>query len=745
MGIDYTVTLRNAQELAAWEQSAQAAAKAEKQLLKNAQQYKGVETAAKAFQQQQKAIAETESQIERERAANSQADISRLQKKLEMMRRVSAEIQNTAAREAARESQAYTTAFATGSRRGSYSSFPSDDPFQAGLRRMANDRRVAEETARAAQNAFISGRGGLSGSAERDSWGEGMSRITGQNAAAAKKAAEETAAAQRRLVEEVNRLRVTPLEQYTERMAKLKELLRSGAIDQRGFNAAAKDAAEKMAAAGKAGDDSFGERARAALQSYIAGFLSFTAVLALARRGWDALTKAQEEYLNKSREILDFQLSLAGSQANAILNFTGLSEDRTASVIEREVPAMQQRTGFGDQRQLLNAVASGYAASGDIDLAMKAAESAAKINRNTPDQIGVQTGAALDIMRHTGIKDADVALSFLLQANPRGTDPVKIAQNLPPVLGMAKNASQTDDDLEAARAGAAIFTALGRAGTDLTGEQSGTATNKFIELQREFFKKNGGYARKEGYDVSTIPGRMNALEKDEKLRNAFLKNMSKKGAVEYRPAIENLIAPGSDLNKEFHSEFDRLQFRRESYDEIERKMGRIGQLPLGNLAAQGKANDQFSSLTAEGKKRALEALAWQGDDKQTGAKQVLEKTSRGMESTLEGMHYGIVRGAEYLGEGVAGSDSGIDEYAEKRIRQRLRIRRYDLGASERWGNKTAAAQYRDDIKALEQQLAILTQIREKLDAISKSNDAMVDQPPVEIKMPAPSPNGGGRN
>lgn len=722
MGIDYTVTLRNAAELAAWEQSAQAAAKAEKQLLKNAQQYKGVESAAKAFQQQQKAIAETESQIERERSANAQADVSRLQKKLEMLRRVSAEIQNTATREAARESQGYTTAFATGSRRGSYSSFPTDDSFQAGLRRMANDRRVAEETAKAAQNAFASGRGGLSGSAERDSWGEGMARITGQNSAAAKKAAEETAAAQRRLVEEVNRLRVTPLEAYADRMVKLKELLRSGAIDQRGFNAAAKEASERLAEAGKSGEDSFGERARAALQSYIAGFMSFTAVLALAKRGWDALIQAQEDYLNKSREIKDFNLSLAGAQANAILNLTGLSSERKKQVIEQDVPGLQQKTGFGDQRLLLNAVASGYAASGDIDLAMKAAEAAARINKNTPEQLAVQTGAALDIMRHTGEKNAETALSFLLQANPRGTDPVKIAQNLPPVLGMAKNAVIGDDDKEAARAGAAIFTVLGREGTDYYGEQSGTASAKLIEFQREFFTKH------KKYDPGTQFGRMEALEKNDKLRKVFLAGLSKKGAVEYRPAIENIITPGTQANKEFHSEYERLQFNRAEYQQIEKDLGSTSALRLGNEDARSKGTLQVSRTEIENQKRSLRSLMREksdeviGDVSTAGASDVYEKI--------------VNRGPFQILSRMGGKPE--EQIQRETLERFIKRREQSLGSAEASGDEASASKYRADISLLEKQLEALGRLEKQLEDLN-------NKPAVELNMPAPNPNGAGRD
>lgn len=476
--------------------------------------------------------------------------------------------------------------------------------------------------------------------------------------------------------------------------------------------------------AGAAGQQAFGASAVGQLQSYVAGLASIYGVLALAKQAWSGLTQAQEAWINKSKEIKDFNLSVAGAETNAILNLTGLDNKRRVSVVEKEIPAMQKRLGFGSRANLLDAVGATFAASGgNIDQTLETVEAAAKLSKNKPELLPLYASLAADLKRSTGVSPKE-ALSFGLQVNTRVDDPAKQAAILPKVIAMAAAASTTDDNKVAARSGQAMLSAMTLFTADKTGEKGSTATDKFLEYTSEFFQEHPGM------DPGTPHGRMLALEKNKPLRDELYEHLSKKGAIEYRPAIRAMIEPGTLTNRTYHSEFERVNFGTQQYDDTVKALESTANLKLGTLTAAGEANIQGSNTNREGQIRALQAEA------ERIGHETMDKTDIGaLDSFTSGGYRRIGEPIHWMrGESQAdtqlrylkarayggGDSGGRDDY---------------LRAAEQRGDTEAAATYRGQLETLERQIKVLEDIKTQLAAIAGSNASIDDKT-------TPTRNGG---
>jgi hypothetical protein len=407
----------------------------------------------------------------------------------------------------------------------------------------AAQNRLHVSEAKHRQQSFISGGGGLSAAAVRDPWAMGMAKIGAAHA-----------------VDNLNREKAIRAD-----IARVAEKQRAAAI---------RETQEALDAANGSGLDA------------VSVATATAAALGLATAGWGKLRQAQEAWLTESNKIKDFNLSIAGSESNAILNLTGLDNARRVQVVDRDIPAMQKRLGFGSRQNLLDAVGSTFAASqGNIDDTLSTVEAAGALARNNPSLLPLYSSLAADLRRSTGASPKE-ALSFGLQVNSRVDDPAKQAAILPKVIAMAAAASSTDDNKVAARSGQAMLSAMTLFTADRTGDKGSTATDKFLEYTSEFFQG------RPTLDPGTPHGRMLALEKNKALREELYEHLSKKGAIEYRPAVRAIIEPGTLTNRTYHSEFERVNFGTAQYDETVRALRSTRNLQLGDISARGEANDQ---------------------------------------------------------------------------------------------------------------------------------------------------------
>lgn len=135
-------------------------------------------------------------------------------------------------------------------------------------------------------------------------------RVEEQSRAAAAAQKENVEQAQR-LANEVKQLTTTPLDRYVSRMAELRRGLKQGVIDQKGFNAAAKEAKANLDAAGNAGKSAFGGAAMEQLAGYAMSMVSLSAAIGLVKRAFDTVPEARDKAIASLESKQDANEKLA--------------------------------------------------------------------------------------------------------------------------------------------------------------------------------------------------------------------------------------------------------------------------------------------------------------------------------------------------------------------------------------------------------------------------------------------------
>ncbi len=457
---------------------------------------------------------------------------------------------------------------------------------------------------------------------------------------------------------------------------------------------------------------------------------------------WQAVKAAEAAYQQKSEESRAFNVSLGSTQANALLNLTGLSSARKQQVLTSDIPGIQKATGFPDQQALVRAVESGFIAGDDIDLSLKATRSAAQLTRLNPDQLPTYSGAAVDIMRASGETDADKALGFLLQVNSRVGDPRKQAENLPPGITAAALSAEGDDNKEAARWAQAVFTSLSRTANDTEGDRTRTATQQFFTGpggMREFFKD-----RKD--DPGSVGGRLKLLQDNKKLRDEFLEGFGGEGR--FKMGYEKMLTPGDLAQQGMNQAYGKVNFQSETLNQIIREQGSTGSLQAGGAAATAKANQETLMTTKEGRRRAIQEQARQigiesmnstastwGDSIVGTAEQSIGRYSRravGYDEIENSLH--VLRGTAYGGTGAPGRGF----FADMGGRDDL------LRSARASGDTEGIATYGSQLKYLQQQIALLEDLKKQLAELNASNARMANEPKAAPAPAAPRPGGGRR-
>lgn len=531
-----------------------------------------------------------------------------------------------------------------------------------------------------------------------------------KNTDAAKKSTDQTVKLSReteRFAKYIQSLGTGPMEKIAAAQARVNDLVRAGRVSsevaERGMEqyrrkildaqSATLKLGSNASSVGRSGSDALGTMA-ASLGPYLIGLLS-------VQRAVGAVVEGHQKWLDVSRELKGVNLSMAAAQENALKNLAGLPSGEKNALLTRDVPRIQEATGFPDQAKLTIGLGSAYSASGDKAASLKAVEAAARITRHNPDQLELYSGAALDIMRASGQQDAESSLGFMLKAGAisRVKDPDKLATNLPKVIAAAANNSNTDDDAEAAKLAASLFGVFSREAADPQGEQSRTASIQFLGQVKDFFEKHKKFDTPDKSPLS----RIQALQDNAQLRRTFLKNAH--GEVAFKAAFENVLTPGTQAAKDLSGQIPGLKFDRKEYDQLEREL-RVGtpQLALSTREAGGKARQQGQDTSGAAIKIADAQAIWDN------AVKAMEKTDHDFFSQQATKWTVRTRSMNDYMFGGNPVDSARDM-----IKNRLEYRRQQEKVFRQQGRKEQADQWAADVRRLEKELQAIDENSKPID------------------------------
>lgn len=202
-----------------------------------------------------------------------------------------------------------------------------------------------------------------------------------------------------------------------------------------------------------------------------------------------AVVGSLRDQIELQKEALGYAKEIAKSQASGSMNLTGLTTEQKKKVFE-EAKKLQADIGFSDQKFIVDAVAAGYSAAGDIELAKSATKAAAELSRNAPEELPGRATGAVDLARGSGVRDAKANLGFALQVASisRVDDPAGLIRWLAPAVSSGTNAVPGQDKQEASKEVGAIFSELNKYANDVMGMSTKTATIDLLSRMRDFFR-----------------------------------------------------------------------------------------------------------------------------------------------------------------------------------------------------------------------------------------------------------------
>ncbi len=310
-----------------------------------------------------------------------------------------------------------------------------------------------------------------------------------------------------------------------------------------------------------------------------------------------------DEVAQKQARAAATNVSVGSSQADIIRNLPGVSSERKQQFIGETQSAFSQ-SQFSDLNEFNRAVASGLSASsGDMEGTLKAALAGAQLTRDKPQELNLLVGAALDLAKASGTKEAEKNLGFMLHVGgeSRMVDTRQNAINVPPAIIAAVNSMKGDRQQTAIDAGA-VFAAVGSQAADVRGEATSTSVTSLAVQMRDYFEKGvekniGGhkFRQKPKDDPGTFEGRISFLQQNEKERRQFFENSSFER--KFQVPIEQLLTPGSEADKQFRAsreklKFDDTEFRSQAKD----LRGLTAATSMASIDAAAKGQQQVAEL-----------------------------------------------------------------------------------------------------------------------------------------------------
>lgn len=315
-----------------------------------------------------------------------------------------------------------------------------------------------------------------------------------------------------------------------------------------------------------------------------------------------------ETYHRLNKEALDTNVSVGDSQAMLVKNLATSTTDEKSGFMER-IAKMQRETKFQSLPHMYRAAAEGASASaGNIPATEDALRASLSLTRDNPQDLEVLVGAALDIQKASGQKDAKKNLGFLMQVGTesRVAGLRNTAMNVAPAVSVAAK-TVTSDQKQATIDAGALFASLSNEGVDPTGEVTRNAVQVITGELRSFFKegvkvnlpgRNRPVTIKPKEDPNTIEGRIRVLQEDPRLRQAFM-DSAKFGRERFRIPFEQLVNKGQTAGA-FDQARRNLTFDDSTYNQLSKELeGITPSMVLSNAQKKGAGSTQSYEVSQE--------------------------------------------------------------------------------------------------------------------------------------------------
>ena len=215
----------------------------------------------------------------------------------------------------------------------------------------------------------------------------------------------------------------------------------------------------------------------------IVGATSATALLTV---GINAVSKSQQQFVERAQESLALVKEIAAAQQEAAKNLAGNTPQQISETLQNAVPDIAKKSDFSDLGKITTALGSSASIVGE-EAARSAVEASAKLTRFKKDDLQTTSTATADVMKAAGMKDAREAMALLLTSGAvaRPEELPKLAMGASKAIYAGVDASPNQQPIDAAKDSAALFAVFSK--VDKNGESAATAAIQMISLLRETF------------------------------------------------------------------------------------------------------------------------------------------------------------------------------------------------------------------------------------------------------------------
>ena len=327
------------------------------------------------------------------------------------------------------------------------------------------------------------------------------------------------------------------------------------------------------------------------------------------------VTSAIADKQEMEQRSLDFTLSVADAQIQALRNLGAVSDEERGDFLSRMRTLSAETEPAGGLTTILLAASSGLSSSfGNVDATEDAIRAAVGIAPESAAEIEGLTKALLNLGKATGTLDAEENLGFLLGVSGQSavTSPKLVAQNLvPAIIGVTGKGGTAQE-------AGAIVAALTQGMADDLGAISGTAAISLAGQLRDFLPEEDSFKFNKGVRELDVEGtglagaleRIRFLQENPLAREEFLS----KASFEQKAGtpIEQLLAGGDTTTAQaLESALQNIP-KAEDSAAIARDMIRGVNMPFeqrvaGGVRAQESTVEALEG-TESGKRRAAEGL-----------------------------------------------------------------------------------------------------------------------------------------
>lgn len=358
-------------------------------------------------------------------------------------------------------------------------------------------------------------------------------------------------------------------------------------------NGVSKDSKKMMAEIGKSGAAHLG---RVAI-----GYLG-------VQEAVQAVTEALKDQQRVMEEARQGHITMGEAQAQAYKNLTTMSAEQRKYLLDDFVLETAGKFNFSGEgvNSLVKAVGDARSSGGTFGQIKEAVSVSAQLN--TLDQSNVdETAAALvQAMRATGINDARLLASQMMvgQETSQVIDSTKFFRNAPAAMISASRSAAPGMEKQSAIESMAVFSALSRAGGDVMGESSQTATIQLNAKVSEYFKsmeKSAALAKSMLVELTKEEAGLKGKGLSGKELAKEQKRLSKK-RVDLEEQLK-IASPGGKALKDPGSFMGRLKFIRDNklFDAMIDEVGKFGEQRfregMEELMTEGETlTDAYSAL-----------------------------------------------------------------------------------------------------------------------------------------------------